>query len=82
MVAGLQVHKDPAIICLRLRPLNKDGGQGGDVATGLSSTAGFRPEYDGALVEGASVEEKMSVLDKFAFRNEYLKAWADAVKEL
>ena len=81
MVAGLQVQRDPAIICLRLRPLNKNGGQGGDGSTGLLSTAGIHPEYDGALVEGASVEEKMSVLEKFAFRNEY-QTFADAVEEL
>ena len=81
MVAGLQVQRDPAIMCLRSRPLNKAGGKGHDGITGLS-TAGMDPEFEGALVEGASVEEKMAVLEKFAFRNEYLKTWADAVKEL
>lgn len=68
-VGGIHVRTDPdsnTIICLRLRKQGRHSNAGAGVGG---------PHFVSTQINGTSLQEKMSLLDKFAQKNEYEKVF-------
>ena len=70
-VAGIQVRRDPTIVCLRLKKHVPTTGTESDTWSNIN-------QFDATAIDGASLKEKMDLLDRFAAKNQLAKVWAEA----